>query len=64
MTTDLESLEFQKKFDTCLNKFRNSQILLNKISQISTDNHAILLGKSASLITSLKSFIVQAPEVF
>jgi hypothetical protein len=29
--TDLESLEFSKFFDVCLTKFKNNQILLNKI---------------------------------
>jgi hypothetical protein len=33
ISTDLESLEFQKNFDVCLTKFKkNNQILLNKIS--------------------------------
>jgi hypothetical protein len=41
ITTHLESLKFQKIFDVCLTKFENYQILLNKISQISSDNQAI-----------------------
>jgi hypothetical protein len=32
ISTDLESVEFQKLFDACLTKFENDQILLNKIS--------------------------------
>jgi len=31
--TGLESLEFYNNFDICLTKFKNNQILLNKISQ-------------------------------
>ncbi len=32
INTYLESLELEKNFDVCLNKFENYQILLNKIS--------------------------------
>ena len=32
ISTDLESLEFEKNFDVCLTKFKNNQILLNKIT--------------------------------
>jgi len=31
-STDMESLEFKTFFDACLTKFKNNQILLNKIS--------------------------------
>ncbi len=41
ISTYLESLKFQEFFDVRLTKFENNQILLNKISQISTDNPAI-----------------------
>jgi hypothetical protein len=34
LSTDLESLEFLKTFNVRQTKFRNSQILLNKISHI------------------------------
>jgi hypothetical protein len=33
-STDLESLEFKKKFDACLTKFKHNKILLNKINRI------------------------------
>jgi len=49
ISTDLESLEFLKCFDVGLNKFRNNQILLNKIS------HRFLLR--TKLFTGLKSLI-------
>jgi hypothetical protein len=32
ISTDLESLESYKIFDVCLTKFKNNQILINKIS--------------------------------
>jgi hypothetical protein len=32
ISTDLESSKFQKCFGVCLAKFKNNQILLNKIS--------------------------------
>ena len=32
ITTDFESLEFYKFLGACLTKFKNNQILLNKIS--------------------------------
>jgi hypothetical protein len=32
LSTDLESLEFYNNFDACLTKFKNSQILFNKLS--------------------------------
>jgi hypothetical protein len=41
INTDLESLEFYKNFDVFLAKFKNNQILLNKIRQIYIDNQAI-----------------------
>ncbi len=34
ISSDLESLEVQAFFDVCLTKFKNNQILLNKISHI------------------------------
>ncbi len=42
----MKSSEFKKFFDVRLSKFKNNQILLNKISerQISTDNQAYWLG--------------------
>jgi len=39
ISTDLESLEFEKFFDVGLTKFKNNQILL--WTQISTDNRVI-----------------------
>ncbi len=39
ISTHLESLEFSKKIYACLTKFKNNQILLNKIS------HRFLLTK-------------------
>jgi hypothetical protein len=43
ISTDLESLDFLEFFDVRLTKFKNSQILLNKISHriLSTDHQDV-----------------------
>ncbi len=57
ISTDLKSLEFQKNFDQCLTKFKNTQILLNKNQPlISTDSQAIYWVKDPNLINSLITF--------
>jgi hypothetical protein len=43
-STYLESLEFKEKFDACLTKFENYQILLNKISHIFLAKTKLLSG--------------------
>jgi hypothetical protein len=43
--TDLDSLEFGKIFDACLTIFKNKRILLNKISQLATNNQAVYWAK-------------------
>ncbi len=53
ISTDLESLEFQKFFDVFLTKLKNNQILLNKISHrflVSTNNQAIYWVKEPHLL--------------
>ncbi len=44
ISTSLESIEYKEKFDACLTKFRNNQILINKIS-ISNDRQDIYKEK-------------------
>ncbi len=51
ISTDLESLEFQKYFDVCLMKFKNNQILLIKLATDFYWQQSYLLGERASLNT-------------
>jgi hypothetical protein len=44
ISTDLDSLEFYKNFDVCLTKFKNNQILLNKISHIFLLTTKVFIG--------------------
>jgi hypothetical protein len=51
ISADLESLDLHKFFDVCLTKFKNNQILLNKIS------HRFLLTTKLGERSSIKIFI-------
>jgi hypothetical protein len=51
ISTDLESLEFQKFFDVCLTKFKNNLILLYKIGHRFLLTTKLFIGWVSGLVT-------------